>query len=652
MKKDELVQVVRDYVNNDKAKYAVLITGDWGIGKTFFYENYLKDKIVGAGNKSNNKKTNVYISLYGISSIEQLSKEIIINYFIKGKLHRSDKNSKIYRQIGSIIGVFSKMFSFTYNGFTLDFASGYTGIENGIDFKDMIICLDDFERCNIQVNELFGLINNLVEHCNCKVIILADENNIGKIYANTNVEMKYLTLLIGRKLCVDGKNDECIGSGTQSIKQNTIETLKKLNEEVYSENYIYRDIKEKVIGLTLKYESNVRDDFKAIIESVITSEGLLEKLLENKEEILECMDKCRTNNIRIMKIWLMNFEKIYKVIDWRIKNSDDAKKYFNDIFNRFAQYSIRVACALGKNNSLSEWDNVNEIGNISLDDGFLMGGQGYKFVDELYKDSILNEQKLLLAINFIIRERKQEEEKEIDSHRREAYDKLNNRLYFLEDKVIDECIIKMKEEIERDEFKPQNYQNIIALLIILKQEECIDVKFINEICFMLVNKLENMKGVIDIENVHFDFSCQESVDLFHKFYKPLYLMMMEKNQQIGELRKAQRFSFSNGTDFLLLCSYPPGNSIGYEASISNFDLEKLVSVIQTGDIKEIYDIANGIEKLSVRTGDLEVFNMLVKKLNDISFDGRMRNKAVKYLIVVIHKKTNTIANSDKDEVNN
>ena len=44
----------------------------------------------------------------------------------------------------------------------------------------MIICLDDFERCVIPMNELFGVINNLVEHCNCKVIILADEDNIGQ----------------------------------------------------------------------------------------------------------------------------------------------------------------------------------------------------------------------------------------------------------------------------------------------------------------------------------------------------------------------------------------------------------------------------------------------------------------------------------------
>ncbi len=649
MKKDEIVKIIKDYVDNDKAKYAVLITGGWGTGKTFFYENYLKDKIVRVKNGGYDGKTNVYISLYGISSIEQLSKEIVVNFFIKVKLHNSKRNSKVYRKIGNIIGVCSKMFSFSFNGLSVDLEKVLQGIESSIDFKDMIICLDDLERCNIPVNELFGMINNLVEHCNCKVIILADEDNIGKVYANTNIEMKYLTLLMGRKLGIDSVPEKSTENDTKSI---TIETLKKLNDNVYSDNYIYRNIKEKVIGLTLKYESNMNDDFKEIIESVITYEGLTDKLLESKKKILECMDKCKTNNIRIMKMWLLNFEKIYKVIDGYSKSNDDAQKYFNDIFNRFMLYSIRVACAFGKNNRLSEWDNENEIGYISLEDGFLMGGQGYKFVDDLFKDSILDKQKIRSAAYFIIKERKEKEEREIDAHKWEAYDKLNKNLYYLEDKEIDEYIIKMKEEIERDEFKPQNYQNIIAILVLLKEENCTDVHFINEICAILVKKLENIKGKIDIENVRFDFSCQESADLFHNFYNPLYLIMMEKNQQFDEQKKAQKFSFSNGTDFLLLCTYPPDNSMGYEASISNFNLEKLILVIQTGSIREIYDVLRGIEKLRVRTGDLEIFNELIKKLGDIKFNGKMRNKAIKHLIDVILKKADIITIASKDDVKN
>lgn len=648
MKKDEIVKAVRDYVNNDKVKYAVLITGGWGTGKTYFYEHDLKTEILLTENGKNNGKANVYISLYGISSIEQLSKEIVINYLIRVKLHSSQKGSKVYRQIGNIISVCSKMFSFSFNGLSADFEKGIKELEGGIDFKDMIICLDDFERCNIPMNEIFGMINNLVEHCNCKVIILADEDNIGKMHANTNIEMKYLTLLTGRKLDINDTPNKCVENDKQSI---TIETLKKLNNNLYSDNYIYSNIKEKVIGLTLKYESNVKDDFKSIVESVINSKGLSEKLLEDKEDILKFMDKCKISNIRTMKMWLLNFEKIYNVLTKYINNSDD-KKYFNEVYDRFALYSIRVAGALEKSNSLYKWEKGKEIGYINLGGDDLMEVQGYKFVDDLFKDSVLSEQKIFKAAKFIIQKRKEEEQWDIDQHRRKAYEKLILRMYYLEDEDIDDCIIKMKEEIERDDFTPQNYQSIIFILVLLEQEGCIDENCINEICVILKSKLENMRGKIEIEDIQFDSLSDKSKNLFHKFYNPLYLIIAEKNQQVEKLDKERAFSFSDGAKFLHLCTNPPVEYIGNEVFISDFDLKKLVEVIQTGDIEGIYHIAKGIEKLGFKTGELEVFKKLVIELNEKNFIGRMRNRAVKHLIEEIHKKTNIITNADKDDVNN
>ena len=74
MRKGELVQTVRDYINDEKANYAVLIDGAWGCGKTYLYENVLEDEISKLEAGKNERKYNVYISLYGISSVEQLAK--------------------------------------------------------------------------------------------------------------------------------------------------------------------------------------------------------------------------------------------------------------------------------------------------------------------------------------------------------------------------------------------------------------------------------------------------------------------------------------------------------------------------------------------------------------------------------------------------
>ena len=83
MKKQEIIKTLTDYVNNDKAKYAVLLDGTWGSGKTYLYETILRDTLAKLEYGKNEGKGNVYISLYGISTVEQLSKELIINYFLE-----------------------------------------------------------------------------------------------------------------------------------------------------------------------------------------------------------------------------------------------------------------------------------------------------------------------------------------------------------------------------------------------------------------------------------------------------------------------------------------------------------------------------------------------------------------------------------------
>lgn len=45
MTSKEIVDAVISYVRDENAKYAILIDGTWGSGKTYLYENYLVDAI-------------------------------------------------------------------------------------------------------------------------------------------------------------------------------------------------------------------------------------------------------------------------------------------------------------------------------------------------------------------------------------------------------------------------------------------------------------------------------------------------------------------------------------------------------------------------------------------------------------------------------
>ena len=74
---DDLIESILDYVRSDYTDYAIMINGEWGSGKTYFWNNQVKKKIESL--KLNGKRfTTIYMSLYGISNLEEISKKIFM----------------------------------------------------------------------------------------------------------------------------------------------------------------------------------------------------------------------------------------------------------------------------------------------------------------------------------------------------------------------------------------------------------------------------------------------------------------------------------------------------------------------------------------------------------------------------------------------
>ena len=69
---------ITDYLNDEKASYALLITGPWGCGKTFYWKNHITPMI----EKQNEKAKVLYITLYGVSSTSDIDRQIFFNYFV------------------------------------------------------------------------------------------------------------------------------------------------------------------------------------------------------------------------------------------------------------------------------------------------------------------------------------------------------------------------------------------------------------------------------------------------------------------------------------------------------------------------------------------------------------------------------------------
>ena len=145
MNRDEIIQAVQNYIRNDNAKYALLINGAWGSGKTFLYENYLADAISDIEIGKNERKSNIYISLYGVSSIEVLSKQLLTSYLIYAKSNGIEIVKKGVKPVAGILGIVSKAFSFSIGSFSTDFSDTIQDISDLIEVKNMVVCFAAYQ---------------------------------------------------------------------------------------------------------------------------------------------------------------------------------------------------------------------------------------------------------------------------------------------------------------------------------------------------------------------------------------------------------------------------------------------------------------------------------------------------------------------------
>ena len=102
MNRTEIVSRVSEYINDDSARYSILINGNWGCGKTYLYRNYILKEIKDLEYRKKDKKHNVYISLYGVSSISELSRKLLLKFISvnTSKTRNSKLNAKdLYKDL-------------------------------------------------------------------------------------------------------------------------------------------------------------------------------------------------------------------------------------------------------------------------------------------------------------------------------------------------------------------------------------------------------------------------------------------------------------------------------------------------------------------------------------------------------------------------
>lgn len=311
---------------NMKTSGALLVTGDWGCGKTYFFKNCLFKDI-----KENTSFTPIMVSLFGMKELKELPERILYAYLDK---------------VGKNITPLGKLTQITKNiADALPVVNDYVDINKLLGSGDglyriipdnVLICLDDIERAIeiIDINEMLGVINELVENKGYKVIVVANESFITEKEKN---------------------KDE--NKGKQLI------------------------FKEKVIEKTLVYVPNIVTVFKEIALSYgnadfldFMSDSYIVKSISPTDESLTNFPKLKKqlSNIRTLKFAIEHFYAIFLLYNTNGKSHKEdniikrkLRNYWTFILAVSIEYKLNNL-SFEDNRTLATYQNVV---NMELDLG-------------------------------------------------------------------------------------------------------------------------------------------------------------------------------------------------------------------------------------------------------------------------------------------
>lgn len=170
--------------SNMSSAKITMISGKWGTGKTHFWENNIVPKL----------EKSIYISLFGKQKIADIENEILTKSLILS--NALDIDSKSLQTISSFYSITKNIASLVSPKIADNIDNVKNNLSNKLSSKfideNTIICYDDFERKSkhIDLNELFGFINQLTINSKCKTIIILNSEVFNEHDHNVFLEIK------------------------------------------------------------------------------------------------------------------------------------------------------------------------------------------------------------------------------------------------------------------------------------------------------------------------------------------------------------------------------------------------------------------------------------------------------------------------------
>lgn len=370
LSESSILKEIKYYIDTDFYNYAVMIDGAWGSGKTYFVKNVLLKKI------ESNEKRVLYVSLYGISNIQELGKKLYLDYLLKDKSKLVMEHTELVENvIGTIIDIGSP-FMGKLGDIDIKERKIKNIVQNAVKhicpMKNCVLIFDDLERCDCSIQDILGYINGFVEQAGMKVIIIANQEEFRKKIDAQTLAMQ-ICAVIGRDETLDFTEP---GNGqlvkyliSMQNKQPENEKIKKVSLNVAKERVArvfgveseYEHIREKIVGTVFHYNPDTKKVMSNLIQKNSTYNTNDRRQLEkNINYLAESMEKAKHVNFRTFQFFLQKMDKLLQVLD--------GEDYENiDFIYKRVILSCWDSCILFKTGKLKDdWNDAEYIEGVKF----------------------------------------------------------------------------------------------------------------------------------------------------------------------------------------------------------------------------------------------------------------------------------------------
>lgn len=290
----ELNQYILHYIKDNHTKSAIMLTAGWGTGKSYYIQKKL---IPFLAKKENGAYSCLVVSLYGLKTIEDISKNLYLESRLKFLRKKSEKAAAGELVAKTIVnGIISLWGVDLYKS-----ERTLQKLYQSIDLSQKLVIFEDIERSKIDIVDILSYTYNLVEQDNVKVLLVANEDEI----------------------------------------------LKHHNSEP-EETSIYLAIKEKTISDTISYKGNLRTAISKLIKQFnnITLNQFTSD--DNIDAIIDTMKTLNNYNLRSFQFACQKTSDIFQ----KIGIASD--KYIRAIF-----FSVLVFTMQIKNGNFPDWEGTD-----------------------------------------------------------------------------------------------------------------------------------------------------------------------------------------------------------------------------------------------------------------------------------------------------